>query len=290
MRLPPLIYNAIGKFLLYVILTVCGIVLIADNGIVQRYRIMEVVRSFQSFFWEQSMEMRNYTRLKEINLSLTRQNAQLLKQNIAYRNYIMKSRGESSLAELTGRILANEEDSALVKFDFTIAKVVKNSSCTEHNYLIIDKGSNDGITEDMGVITPNGVIGITRAVGPDCSYVFSFLNEKQSISARIGNSDAFGILRWNSLSPRTATLSEIPLSVEVKKGDIVYTSGFSSFYPADIPIGKAVSCRTSSGASQEVTVRLLQNYNNLSYVIIAKNHNKKEIDSLLLKIHPENEE
>ncbi len=280
MRLPPLIYNALGKFLLYVFLTVLGIALVADNGIVQRYRIMEAVRSFQSFFWERNLAVKNYARLKEINVALTRQNAMLLKQNFAYRNYIVKSRGEEILAELSERITANAGDSSLAGYEFILAKVVKNTIASEHNYLILDKGERDGITEDMGVITPNGAIGITRAVGPRYAYVMSSLNEKQAISARIGKSEAVGTLRWNSHSPQTATLTEIPLNVNVTKGDIVYTSGYSSFFPPNIPIGKALSYKTSTGTHKEIQVRLLQDFKNLDYVILVKNHDKKEIDSL----------
>lgn len=290
MRLPPLIYNALGKFLLCVVLTVLGIALVADNGIVQRYRIMEAVRSFQSFFWERNIAVRNYAKLKEVNASLTKQNAVLLKQNFAYRNYIVKSRGEEKLAELSEQIIRNVGDSSLVEYEFTLAKVIKNTIGTEHNYLILDKGEKDGITEDMGVITPNGAIGITRAVGPKYTYVLSSLNEKQAVSARIGKSDAVGTLRWNSHIPQTATLTEIPLNVKVTKGDIVYTSGYSSFFPPNIPIGKAVSYKTTTGTHKEVTVRLLQDFKNLDYVIIVRNHDKKEIDSLsMVKPYSKNE-
>ena len=46
MKLPPLIYNSIGKFLLFVLLETLCIILIVNNSIVQRYRIMEGVRAF----------------------------------------------------------------------------------------------------------------------------------------------------------------------------------------------------------------------------------------------------
>lgn len=280
MRLPPLIYNAIGKFFLFVFLTAFGIALVLNNGIVQRYRIMEAFHSFQSFFWEKRMLIRNYTRLRDINTSLIKQNTLLLKQNLAYKDYIVKTKGEENLASMSSRFGHEMGDTVLASTKYILAKVLKNSMQTQHNYLILDKGSADGITEDLGVITPTGAIGITRAVGKHYTYVLSFLNEKQTISARVGNSLKFGSLQWNSGSTNTATLREIPLSVEVKKGDIIYTSGYSSFYPPDIPIGTAVSFKTSSGSHKDITVELLQNFKNLDYVIVVKNYDKSEIDSL----------
>lgn len=280
MKLPPLIYNTLGKFFLFAALITIGVMLTANNRIVQRYKIMENIRRFQSFFWEKHTALRNYTSLREINTSLIEQNALLLRQTMAYRNYITQHMGEAKLKELSTQIENKVGDTTLINADLILAKVIRNSTRTEHNYLILDKGSLDGITEDLGVITPYGAVGITRATGPHYTYVSSFLNEKQAISARIGNSQSFGSLRWNSKAPQTATLFEIPLSVKVEKGDMIYTSGYSSFFPPNIPVGKVISYETSTGTHKDVKVRLLQDFKTLDYVIVVKNHNTQEIDSL----------
>ncbi|MBR4802812.1 MAG: hypothetical protein IK041_08385, partial [Bacteroidales bacterium] len=63
MKLPPLIYNSIGKFLVFVALETACIVLIVRNSTVQGSRIMEGVRTVQSFFWEKSSAIKKYTAL-----------------------------------------------------------------------------------------------------------------------------------------------------------------------------------------------------------------------------------
>ncbi|MDD2242590.1 MAG: rod shape-determining protein MreC [Bacteroidales bacterium] len=290
MKIPPLIYNAIGRFVLFVVLETAGVLMIMNNGIVQRYRIFETIRSFQCFFWERNTAIKDYTRLKDINASLIKQNALLLKQNVLYRNCIQNSIAEGSFQGKIHNIDRNASsgtdsttirlDSSMVMYDYQLAKVIKNSLNTEHNYLIIDKGAKDGMSEDMGVITPIGVVGITRAVGADYTYVLSFLNNKQTISAKIGRSNIFGTLRWDHKSIYYAQLTEIPQHIKVRRGDTVFTSGYSTFYPANIPIGTAVSYRVVNGTHKQIKVRLMQNFKDLDYVIVVKHRHRHQIDSL----------
>ncbi|MBR2135386.1 MAG: hypothetical protein IJ855_04095 [Bacteroidales bacterium] len=84
MKLPPLIYNSVGKFLLFVLLETVCILLLVKNSIIQQYRIMEGVRSVQSFFWQRSTKIKEYTSLSERNRGLEEENSRLLRQNIIY--------------------------------------------------------------------------------------------------------------------------------------------------------------------------------------------------------------
>ncbi len=279
MKLPPLVFNKIVKFFLFVILEIVCVALILNNSIVQQYKIMEGIRIFNSFFWTKSNNIKTYTRLRTINKNLIEENQRLLEQNTNLKEFISKAQGEDRLDKVLS-IIDNTQDSSLLKYDFILAKVIKNTLNSQHNYLIIDKGLNDGVSEDLGVITPSGAIGITRGVGNNHSYVLSFLNEKQSISAKIGESDIFGTLKWDGKDIETATLTEIPLNIKVKKDDIVFTSGNSSFFPSNIPIGKTVGYTISNGTHKNVIVKLLQDFRDLDYVIVVRNKAKKEIDSL----------
>lgn len=280
MKLPPLIYNSIGKFLVFAALETVCVLLIINNSTLQRGRVMEAVRSVQSFFWEKSTAIKSYTSLRSSNRELEEENKRLLEQNLLFRSYIIRSMGEEKLEELSAQIKNNVGDSSLSNFTFTLAKVVKNTLNTTHNYLVLDKGRKDGITEDLGVVTPSGVVGIVRSVGKNFCYVHSFLNLRQSISARIGQSQTPGSLKWEGNSIYRASLTEIPLNMEVTRGDTVYTSGNSSFFPPDIPVATALSYSIENGVSKKVEVALLQDFSNLDYVIILNNKDKREIDSL----------
>ena len=149
------------------------------------------------------------------------------------------------------------------------------------NYLIIDKGSRHGVEEDMGVITPKGVVGITRGVSENYSYVLSFLNLNQQVSAKIGSTNAFGPLSWDMEHEGKAVLNEIPQHLAVQQQDTVYTSGYSYFYPPDIPLGTVIDSKVVNGVHLRVDVQLLQDFRSISYVMVVKNNNRNEIEKLV---------
>jgi rod shape-determining protein MreC len=265
MRIPPSLLLAVGRFLLFILLEAACIYMVCNNGLVQRYRLIGELREIQGFFWERVAAINEYSSLKKANGILAAQNTLLMQE-------LYKQK------EITGHIAA---DTLSAPFSFIQAKVIKNTLNTPHNYLIIDKGSKDGVEEDMGVITPNGVVGITRGVSENYSYVLSFLNLNQQVSAKIGSTSAFGPLSWDMESEGKAVLNEIPQHLQVQQQDTVYTSGFSYFYPPDIPLGTVIGSKVVNGVHLRVDVQLLQDFRSLNYVMVVKNNNRKEIEKLV---------
>ena len=275
MRIPPSFYYTIGRFLLFIAIEAICIAMASSNGIVQQYTIVGKVRDIQAVIWNAGNRIKAYSGLKMVNSDLAAQNQMLVEENIKLRQQISEIKGEALADSLLASGFLSDNS-----FQYDWAKVIKNSSNTPHNFIIINKGKKDGITEDMGVITPNGVVGIIRAVGNNHAYIHSLLNTKQHVSAKIGNNNAFGPLSWDGNSVDYATLNEIPQHVTVTPGDTVYTSGYSSFFPPDIPVGTAESSKIVNGMHRAVKVKLLQDFRLLDYVIVVKNNNFQEIEKL----------
>ena len=166
------------------------------------------------------------------------------------------------------------------KYEFIPAEVIKNSVNKQHNYLIIGKGSDDGVRPQTGIITSRGVIGIVDAVSRHYSYAISFLNSDSSISARIGKDGAAGPMAWDGKGSGNALLREIPLQVKFEEGDTVYTSGFSTIFPPDIPIGRITGSRIVNGATFEIKVSLFQDFSSVRHVCLVRNRDLDEIMSL----------
>lgn len=276
MRIPPSFYYTVGRFLLFIAVEAICIVMVSNNGIVQQYKVMGAIREVQALFWNIGSSIESYSRLKSVNEELTSQNVYLMEENTRLRNALDAS-GRNNPADTLNRYNIGADSS----FTYNWAKVTKSSTNTTHNYIIINKGRNHGITEDMGVITPKGVVGIVRAAGPNYSFVLSFLNPKQQISAKLAGNAAFGPMSWEGNNIEYATLSEIPQHIAVAPGDTVYTSGYSLFFPPNIPIGIAESSKIVNGMHKSIKVKLLQDFRLLDYVITVKNNNIKEIEELL---------
>lgn len=250
----------------FVILEICAVVMIVNNGTIQKMRVVCAVRDAQSFIWSNIESLREYTGYKAANQRLREENLSLKQQLEVYRSFVEDN-----------DILLSGSDP---QFGFITAKVVKNSVGKQHNYLVVNKGQEDGVESGMGVITGKGVVGIVGAVGRRYSYINSFLNEGQSVSAKLVRDNTFGIMEWSGESPMKAILREIPAHVETSPGDTVVTSGFSTLFPPDIPLGTVVSSNTLKGISQEITLELFEEFRSLENVYIVDSRRIKEIQSL----------
>ena len=101
-----------------------------------------------------------------------------------------------------------------------------------------------------------------------------------NVSARLGQNGTTGPLSWDGKSNNGALIKEIPLHMELTPGDTVYTSGYSSIFPPDIPLGITGESRIVNGSTYEIKVTLFEDYNSLRYVTVVENLNKDEIKSL----------
>lgn len=271
MKLSSNFYKNLWKIFLFIALEALSIFMVVKSGTVQHYLFFEKIRNLQYHLWESGTSIRNYWNLRETNRDYFHSNLKLIGENYSLRKELDKIKGEEYVKEL----LLND------RFDFTWAKVVKSSFNGTDNYIVIDKGTRDGIAPEMGVIMSNGVVGIIMRCGPDFSYIKSFLNTDQQVSAKISSLGAFGTMKWGGLDYNRATLHDIPQHIEVNVADTVYTSGLSSIYPDNIPLGTVEKASIEHGTHQAVEVKLFLDYRSIDYVIIVRNPGKREIDSLI---------
>lgn len=124
--------------------------------------------------------------------------------------------------------------------DSTIAaQVIGTSGSEQSRVLYIDKGSNDGITVDMAVITPSGIVGKIAQVFPDSAQVLPINDQFSGVGAALKDSRLQGILKG---APNGATTLQYIMSDEkVVPGEEVVTSGGDRIFPKGLPVGKVVS-------------------------------------------------
>ena len=133
------------------------------------------------------------------------------------------------------------------RYFYRDAKVVNNSVNKVRNFITIDKGRSNGITKDMAVVSPQGVVGIVRNTSDHFSTVISLINTQLKISGRLKSTNYFGSIEWDGYSPRFVRLTEIPIHASVSTGDSVVTSGYSAIFPDDILIGEVDDVETDKG-------------------------------------------
>lgn len=255
----------------FILLEIAALGMLRHGDSLQDLFISRAAHGFLGYFWGVSENIADYASLRTENRHLAEEILRLTETI---------TRLEEEAAAVAARDSADYTTAWRGKYEFIPAEVIKNSVNKQHNYLIIGKGSDDGVRPQTGIITSRGVIGIVDAVSRHYSYAISFLNSDSSISARIGKDGAAGPMAWDGKGSGNALLREIPLQVKFEEGDTVYTSGFSTIFPPDIPIGRITGSRIVNGATFEIKVSLFQDFSSVRHVCLVRNRDLDEIMSL----------
>lgn len=225
----------------------------------------------------------DYIHLKDINRDLTDKNIALQMETEQLRQELAQATRDTTITER--RMLTHLKGYHLIP-----AKVVSNSAERTNNYLVINKGSADGIKPEMGVISGGGAVGIIYLTSSRHSLVIPITNRKSSISCRVRGLNYFGYLQWNGDNLQKASVDDVPRYARIKKGQAIETSGYSAVFPPGIFVGNVVNIRNSSdGQSYCLDVNLGTNFANLSDVSVVATPYKAEIDSLLIKVRKDEE-
>lgn len=172
------------------------------------------------------------------------------------------------------------------QYTFIAAEVVSNSIGSSGNWLVLNRGSRDGITPDCGVVAIDGLVGVVRHVDESFSMAMSLLHSQSRISARLAKSGALGSLIWDGRSSQQMNLVDVPKDVSVAVGDTVVTSGYSTMFPGGMMLGIVSNVHLAQGSnSYLLRVRLQHDMSNTTDVHVIKNIFQTQIDSLIRRIH-----
>ncbi|WP_114749561.1 rod shape-determining protein MreC [Pleomorphovibrio marinus] len=170
-------------------------------------------------------------------------------------------------------------------YEFWSAKVINNSIHLNQNHITLNKGSNHGIREGMGVFNELGVVGRVKGVSRNFSTVISALHTDLLISSKIKGSNVFGSTNWDGKNPKSAKLLYVPRHVNVQLGDSVVTSGYNAIFPEGMAVGFVSEVKPGSeSAYLEISLELSTDFSKLTYVYLVDNTLKEELDSLQLQL------
>jgi rod shape-determining protein MreC len=217
-----------------------------------------------------SQGIRDYFLLREVNASLSQENAELRRQLEHYnqRLHVLDTLSKS--------------DSALVtRFDFISAKVVNNQVDRFKNFITIDRGKDSGLEPGMAVISPKGVVGKVKVVSNHYSVVTSLLNIDGMVSATLKRTGHFGSVQWDGSNPMQVDYKFIPRHVKPMIGDTIVTSGFNAIYPEGVLIGTIEEIELKDEALfYDLKLKVSQDFRKLSFVTVVRSELKEEQDSL----------
>lgn len=219
-------------------------------------------------------EGESYLNLRYVNSDLVRRNILLQQQNEKLREALAKKGG-------TSHFIDSLTQQAAADLSMTAANVVSSITQRRNNYIVVNRGTADGIRPEQGVVGGQGVVGIVYLCEEHNSLVIPLTNRRSNLSCRVRGGNYFGSLTWDGKDLRYATLDDIPRYAKVKKDDIVETSGFSAVFPPGLFVGRVTEVRNSSdGQSYTLIVHLGADFSTLRDVNIISTSYKAETDSL----------
>jgi rod shape-determining protein MreC len=213
---------------------------------------------------------------------LRTENDGLLAQNVALTRELTELKEQ--LTELRNReALQNDSlvHSISSGYTFLTANIINNSLNSVNNFITLNKGSNDGVRSEMGVFNSDGVVGVVYLTSENRALVIPLLNSKSSVSCRVKGSESFCSLSWDGGDPRYSNLIDLPRYAQFEQGDTVVTSGFSSIFPGDLPVGTVEKIEDSAdGMFYTVRVKLFVDFSRLTSVFIVGNDGHTEQSNL----------
>ena len=257
-------------FLLFLLLFSLSIVFTIQSHSYHKSKFINSANFLTGGVYNTVNNFNSYLSLKEQNIILSEENNRL-KALIAN----LEIESDSTLHD--GFVI----DSS---YSFKSANVIKNSYALANNVLLLDKGKNDGIKQDFGVVSSKGIVGIIDETSNRFATVISILNNTSKLSAQLKKSNHFGTLSWDTKTPEFVQLIDIPKIAPVKKGDTIVTSGRSSIFPKGILVGTVHDFHLDIAENYyEINIKLFNDMTSLEHVYIIENTDIKEISNILNK-------
>ena len=177
-------------------------------------------------------------------------------------------------AELVGRAAEAERLSALLGFrdahsevPMLPARVIGASPDVGSRIVFLSRGSRDGVRRDLGVITPDGVVGKVLAVFPDTSQVLLLTDRESGVGALLATSRTQAPV--NGSGEPLLGMEYVSNEVKVEAGEAVLTSGQDRIFPKDLPVGTVLEAKPDRHTGfQQIKVKPAARLDQLEEVLV----------------------
>jgi len=192
-----------------------------------------------------------------------RQNEDLIRENGQLKLEIMQLQSKSAEADRLASLLNFKQKQA--KVPMVLARVIGSSADANSAVVYLDQGLHEGIRKNMGVITPEGVVGKVIESYGDTSQVLLLTDRDSGVGAMIANSRIQSPV--GGLGEPLLSMKYVGNDDDVKVGERVVTSGMDRIFPKDLPVGIISQVKPGSPFKQ-IRVRPSANIERLEEVIV----------------------
>lgn len=255
-------------FLLFLVLEIFCLVIFLRNNHYQQASYLNSAQAVAASWLVRKQGVTDYLHLKQRNLELLNENASLksrlkiaLPPNPLHDTSFIKNTTRDSVQET-------------YQYKYMAANVVNNTVDQKHNYITLNRGQLQGVKKNMAVINERGIVGKITHVSDNYAVAATLLSEQFNVSAQTADG-TLGKIAWDGLNIERLNLSGIPQSVKLKRGDSIFSSGYSIF-PEHVLIGTVLVATKPNGYLVQPAAR----FSNLHHVYIVNANVNVERKSL----------
>jgi rod shape-determining protein MreC len=183
------------------------------------------------------------------NLRTAQSDNDLLKQRVQELEVEVKQKED--LASENDRLRAILQLKEQSKYKVLTARIIGRDPSVWFDSSIINRGSLDGVTLNMAVVTDGGLVGRVTAVSPLTSHVDLITRDKSGIGAvigQIGDSNALGVVSGTSKKD-LLDMKYVPGYIDVQVGQPVFTSGQDGIFPPGLKVGEIAAVTQGSATT-----------------------------------------
>ncbi|HUI87815.1 MAG TPA: rod shape-determining protein MreC [Anaerolineales bacterium] len=194
---------------------------------------------------------------------------------------------QTQVIDLQQRVSQTEILAALVDFSranpessYKAASVIGRDPSPFLHYIIINRGSNDGILRGMPVVTNQGLVGRIDAVIADAARVQLITDPASTVNVHLKNANTDAVLLGSVTGD--ISLDMIAQDATVQSGDLILTSGLGGGYPPDLIVGQVINVRKLDyELFQQATVQSAVDFTRLDIVLVITNFRAVDITPLI---------
>jgi rod shape-determining protein MreC len=154
------------------------------------------------------------------------------------------------------------------------AQVIGSSGSDLSRSIYIDKGSNDGIAQDMAVITANGIVGKVLRVYPSTSLILMINDQSSGVGALLEKSRLQGVVRGTPTGE--LVLDRIMSDEQVTPGETVLSSGGDQIFPKGLPLGTVTTVSPGRDLFLNVKVKPAADLERLEEVLVVTDKQERQ--------------
>src|SRR5256884_8298412 len=204
----------------------------------------------------------------------TKENEQIRRENDALKLQIAQLQGKAAEADRLAILLNFRQSHADVPM--IGARVIGTGAGTASLTIQLDRGERDGIRKNMGVITPDGVVGKVIEAYPNASQVLLLTDKESGVGAMLADSRVQGPV--GGLGEPLLVMKYVPNDDEVNLGERVITSGMDRIFPRDLPVGTVTEIKAGNPFKQ-IRVKPSANLERLEEVLVLPSLRPLEMKS-----------